>query len=125
MVSKDVSIASPDATAATEIATFSGTWCGQWFGERTNTLMADQLIAVEMITQSSAQVAYIGVGLWGHLAGQRWSYRLTAELVDGALRFKLPQGTIVTAKMSQDGTLSARGVSPGGAWVARMSKVGR
>lgn len=119
----DISVEVPDETIGRELAAFSGKWYGEWRGDRTNTFMAEQIIVVERITQSSVTVSYVGLGRWGQLDGRRWNYRLSAEYIDGTLRFKLPTGTIVTCRKNPDGTISARGEVSGGAWVATMQRL--
>lgn len=119
----DISVEKPDATIGRDLAAFSGKWYGEWRGDRTNAFMAELIIVVEKIAQSSVTVSYVGVGRWGQLDGRRWNYRLSAEYIDGALRFKTPTGTIITCWMISDGKISVRGEGSGGAWVATMQRL--
>ena len=120
----DLTVEAPDTTIDVQLASFSGKWYGEWRGERTNALMAEQMIVVERVSAASISVVYVGIGRFGQLVGKRWNYRVAADFVDGVLRFSIPNGgPVVTCKPSQDGTLAVRGDTPSGSWIATMRKL--
>lgn len=120
----DLDIATPAADVPKEVAAFAGRWYGSWYGERTNTFMAEQVIIVEKINLSSARVFYGGIGRWGDIRGQTWGWRLDAKVDNGILTFTLPNrsASVVTCRMNADGTLVARAEGGGGAWVGQFAK---
>ena len=44
----DLDIAAPTADVPREVAAFAGRWFGSWYGERTNTFMAEQVIILTL-----------------------------------------------------------------------------
>ena len=113
----DVAVLSPADTIPKSISAFSGTWSGAWYGDKTGTYMADQVVVVEEITSpTSARLTYAGVGRWGHLNGQPWVYRLNGTFADNSLQFTLPTGVATTLRMNPNGTLDATGTSSAGTW---------
>ena len=103
---KDIIIVAPNQGVAENLASFSGKWQGEWYGNRTNTLMFEQLLIVEKITGDTATVVYSWIPRWGNNTPS-W-IRLDASLKsDGTLVVVFPSGRTATYKMDKKGNLSA------------------
>lgn len=113
----DVSVAPPAETIPKNVAAFSGKWSGAWYGDRTGTYMADQVVIIERIlSPTSARVTYTGIGRSGRINGVPWLFRLDGTIANDALQFTLPTGVAVTLGMNRNGTLDATGTGAGGTW---------
>lgn len=121
----DARVVPPADTVPKDVAAFSGKWNGAWYGEKTGTYMADQVIVVErIIPPSSAEVTYAGVGRWGSLNGQPWVYRVDGSFGKDTLGFTLPGGVEVTLRMNRNGTLDATGTGRAGTWRGTFVRIG-
>lgn len=127
-VMDDIAITPPDSSVSRDLAEFSGAWVGEWYGERTNSYMADQLIVFEKISAESITVVSGGIGRFvggsytNH--GQTWSGRSDMRLENKGLPLVLttPSGYTLTYKV-EGGKMRARSASAGGAWVGTFEKV--
>ncbi len=125
---ENISVTTPSSDVPTELAGFSGAWVGEWYGERTNSYMADQLIVFEKISPNSVTVVSGGIGRFvgGSYTnfGQTWSGRSTLSLErEGvAVVMTTPSGYTLTYKI-EGKKLRARSASTGGAWVGTFEKV--
>jgi hypothetical protein len=120
----DARVVPPADTVPKDIAAFSGKWNGAWYGEKTSTYMADQVIVVErIIPPSAAEVTYAGIGRWGSLNGRPWVYRVDGTFGEGTLEFTVPGGINVVLRMNRNETLDAVATGRGGTWRGTFGRV--
>ena len=104
--------------AATENATFTGAWAGEW--KRSTGGSSHPVDVVFVPTRDPAEV----VAQFTFLSGaQTWTSRRAGVVVDDAVRFELPGGGAIVLRAERDGMLEGTFEAPSGRLPAERGSI--